>query len=192
MSWMTWLYRYTVSSPYFSAGPMQEESTEKCAANNKPQLQRPFDEALRYNGQDTIVKQVIHAVLRTRHHCTRLVSYTNKGSNPALWPFRYPCCYYYSTFGGCNDRDMIGHTSSRSRHFQVQSSLVPPPNTFVELVILIPLIPFFDYISLIPATKYALVALPAPTDSWPKILAIVALEHADMQGRAILLATQHA
>jgi len=39
---------------------------EKCVAN-KPQLQTPFDKVLRYNGQDTIAKQVIHDVLRTHH-----------------------------------------------------------------------------------------------------------------------------
>ena len=44
--------------------------------------------------------------------------------------------------------------------------LVPSPNRYVELVILI---------SLIPNTKYALAALPAPTGSWPKILAILLL-----------------
>ena len=43
---------------------------------------------------------------------------------------------------------------------------VPSPDRYVELVILI---------SLIPNTKYALAALPAPTDSWPKILAILLL-----------------
>jgi len=50
---------------------------------------------------------------------------------------------------------------------------VPSPNRYVELVILI---------SLIPTTKYALAALSTETDSSPKILAIFALEHADMQG----------
>ena len=59
---------------------------------------------------------------------------------------------------------------------------VRPCNQFVELVILI---------SLIPTTKYALAALSTETDSSPKILAIFALEHADMQG-GILLAAQHA
>ena len=39
---------------------------EKCVAN-KPQLQTPFDKVLRYNGQDTIAKQFVHAMLRIRH-----------------------------------------------------------------------------------------------------------------------------